>query len=173
MATDLEKLQEMVEGYPQTITDLEDSITNLTEIKTDLNEQRQAIENEVMAPLKTDSDSYLAAKALTFGAMHTYCTSGSYGTANLTEWAIVSGGCPPSPHNVVFTSSDVSAIVDPEQYQRQLDFAESYTHINDEVGENGTYGIQDTADNIQQGIDIQTINKNKIEAVKTVYEKFT
>lgn len=171
--TDLDKLTEMVNGYPQTISDLEDSIAALEVIITDLGEQRQAIENEVLAPLTSASNVYGEAKADSYGVVYSFCTSGSYGVSNLTEWAVVSGGCPPDDHNVVFKDSDVSSTVDAEQYQRQLDFAEAYGHIHDEVGASGTYGIADTVTNLQTGKNIQTINKNKIEAVKTVYEKFT
>ena len=176
--SDLTKLQEMVAGYPDQIQQMEDSITELTSIAADLQEQREAIENVVLAGLKSDSDAYLVQKAIDLTGVScvqacSYCTSGSYGVSNLTEWAIVSGGCPPSTHIVVFDSSDVSATVDPEQYQRQIDFAESYDHIHKEVDETGTYGIKHTRNNVNTGKGIVQINKAKIETVKEIYEKFT
>jgi len=175
--SDVDKLREMVAGYPEQIQQMEDSITELTSIAADLQEQREAIENVVLADLTAQSNAYLAQKAIDLGVSScggicSYCTSGSYGVSNLTEWAIVSGGCPPSIHIVVFDSSDVSPTVDPDQYQRQLDFPEAYDHIWKTVDETGTYGIKSTRDNVNIGKGIVEINKAKIETVKVIYEKF-
>lgn len=173
--SDVTKLQEMVAGYPDQIQQLEDSITELTVIADDLQEQREAIENVVLAGLTADSDSWIAQKAIDLGVGScggtcSVCTSGDYGVSNLTEWAIVSGGCPPSTHIVVFDSGDVA---DTEQLQRVSDFAEAYDHIWKALDETGTYGIKATRDNVNTGKSIVEINKTKIEAVLEVYEKFT
>lgn len=176
--SDVTKLTEMVDGYPDQIQQMADSIAELTSIAADLQEQREAIENVVLAGLTADSDAYLTQKALDLTGVScvqpcSYCTSGSYGVSNLTEWAIVSGGCPPSTHIVVFDSSDVSPTVDPEQNQRQIDFADAYDHIWKTVDATGTYGIKGTRDNVNTGKGIVQINKAKIEEVLEIYEKFT
>jgi hypothetical protein len=169
--SDIDKLTEMVNGYPKQIQDMEEQIDSLNEIITDLTEQQQAIENEVLAPLTVDSNTYGDAKAVSFGPTHSFCTSGAYGVSNLTEWAVVDGDCL-GIHTVVWTSDDVSPSVDAEQYYRQVDFAEAYGHIHDEVGENGTYGIADNKSNITTGKNIITTNKDKIETVQAIYEQF-
>jgi len=175
--SDVSKLTEMVNGYDEQIQQLDDSITELTSVSNDLADQRAAIENVVMDSLKTDSDSYLTQKAIDLGigdcgGTCSVCTSGGYGTTNLTDWAIVSGGCPPSTKINVFTSNSVSVSVDPDQYQRQLDFVEAYDHIHKEVDATGTYGIQGNKDNIDTGKSILQINKSKIQTVKALYEGF-
>jgi hypothetical protein len=175
--SDVDKLTEMVNGYDDEIQQLEDSITRLTEVSDDLGEQRAAIENVVLSELVSGSNTYLEQKAILvcsggYPTTCTYCTSGSYGTGNLTEWAIVSGGCPPSSHEVLFKSSDVSPSVDPDQYQRQLDFDEAYDHIWKTIDTSGTYGIQPNRDNIDTGKSILEINKTKIEDVKAIYEQY-
>jgi len=181
--TDIDKLREMVASYPGLIQDLEEQSDGLQDIITDLSEQQQAIENEVMAPLLVDSDAYLVIKASSltvsgscFGSCNV-CTSGGYGVSNLTDWAIVSGGCPPMPHNVVWDSSDVlpsGTTRDAAQYWTQVDFATAYGHIHDDVGTTyGTYGIEDNIINVGVGKSITDKNKTKYEEVLSIYDQYT
>lgn len=174
--SDLDKLKEMVAGYPKQISDLESQITSIDNLITDVDDQVSAIENEVMAPMLSASNAYIAQKAIALGG--TPCTSGSYGVSNLTEWAIVNGPCPPiipeSP--VIFDSSSVSPSVDPEQYYRQLDFEEAYGHIHDPIDASityGTYGLLANKGNLQTGKSVVQKNKAKIETIFPIYEQFT
>lgn len=179
--SDIDKLREMVASYPDIIQGYEDQITSIDGIVTDIDEQILAIENIVMTPLLSASDGYLVQKAIDLGVSEcggtcSYCTSGGYGVSNITEWAIVSGGCPPSPHIVVFKSSDVSPSVDSDQYYRQIDFAEAYGHINDPIDASityGTYGLLANKSNLLVGKSVVEKNLNKIETIFPIYEQFT
>jgi hypothetical protein len=180
--SDIDKLTEMVEGYPEQISQMGDSITELTAIAADLQEQREAVENVVLSAETSGSNIYLNQKAIDLGVAEcdgtcSVCTSGDYGVSNITEWAIVSGGCPPSSHIVVWDSSSVTVsggtVEDQAQYQRQVDFNNAYDHIHHPVDETGTYGLKGNRDNVLIGKGIVEINKAKIEQVLEIYEKFT
>lgn len=170
------KLIGMVNSYPTSIENLEKSIDSIDALITDLTEQKQAIQNVVMSELTSASTVYLTDKAASFEGTHSFCTSGGYGTSNLTDWAIVSGGCVGS-HTVVFKSSNLSPTPSGEgdalQIERQSDFAEAYDHITATVGLGGTYGINDTISNLQTGRGIVVINKNKIETILGIYSEHT
>lgn len=179
--SDVTKLREMVSEYPDTIEDLEDSIDSLSTLVTGLSAERAAIENIVLSALVSASDAYLAQKALDLTGVScvdiscSVCTSGGYGDSNITEWAIVSGGCG-GMHNVVWTDTDVSSSgesADAAQYERQQDFAEAYDHIHASLGVNGTYGIQENINNLITGRSILTNNKDKIEDVLAIYSQYT
>lgn len=179
--SDIDKLREMVASYPDTIQGYEDQITSIDGLITDIDDEISAIENEVMTPLLSASDAYLAQKAIDLGVAEcgglcTVCTSGSYGVSNLTEWAIVSGGCPPILNNIVFKSSDVSPSVDADQYYRQIDFEEAYGHIHDPIDASityGTYGLLANKSNLSVGKSVVEKNKAKIETIFPIYEQFT
>lgn len=181
--SDATKLQEMVDAYPDQIQQAEDSITELTAIAADLQEQREAIENVVLAPATTDSDAYLAAKLIELGGDN-IVKGASYGVSDITNWKIqktttVPNPTPP-PLNITTTTtllqgSDLDGTgsqADIDQYQRQNDFAEGYDHIWKDVDETGTYGIKGTRDNVNTGKGIVEINKAKIEDVLEVYQRY-
>lgn len=182
--SDQEKLQEMVDVIlPEAIENASTAIVGLSAQKVDLQDQISAIENIVLSEETSASDGYLVQKALDLGATEcggtcSVCTSGDYGVSNLTEWAIVSGGCPSSPHIVVWSDSDLSpsggSPEDNAQYQRQVNFPEAYGHIHDPLGTAfGTYGLQGLIDGIDIGLDIQHKNRNKWETVLDIYDDFT
>jgi hypothetical protein len=179
--SDIEKLTEMVNIIlPEFIENANTTIIGLSAQKVDLLDQISAIENEILTPMLSASDGYLVQKVLDLevsecGGTCSICTSGDYGVSNLTEWAIVSGGCLDS-HIVVWDSNNVSpsgSIADQEQYQRQVDFEEAYGHIHDSLGTTfGTYGLQGLIDGIDIGLDIQKKNKAKYEIVLDIYDDF-
>ena len=174
--SDKTKLQAMVAEYPTSIENLQKSLDSIDALITDLTEQKEAIQNVVMSELTSASTVYLTEKAESFDGTHSFCTSGGYGTSNLTDWAIVSGGCV-GPHTVVFKSGNLSPTPsgggDALQIERQSDFAEAYDHITATVGLGGTYGINDTISNMQTGRSIVVINKNKIETILGIYSEHT
>ena len=184
--SDLDKLKEMVAGYPKQISDLESQITSIDNLITDVDDQVSAIENEVMAPMLSASNVYLADKTLELGGI--LCTYGSYGVSNLTEWAIIAlpGPCPVSwppppvpPTVILWDSSSVTPSGTPEeveQYYRQQDFPEAYGHIHDPIDASityGTYGLLANKGNLQTGKSVVQKNKAKIETIFPIYEQFT
>lgn len=190
--SDIDKLREMVDGYPDQIQQMEDSITELTAIAEDLQEQREAIENVVLAGLESDSDDYLDQLLIDLeneGKCGTLsgCTltkGANYGVnGNLSDWVItkevattIPNPVPPPPTIPTTIQVPVSAgddLTEGDQYQRQEDSLEAYDHIWKEVDETGTYGIKHTRDNVNTGKGIVEINKAKIETVLEIYEKFT
>lgn len=189
--SDLTKLQEMVDGYPEQIQQMEDSIVELTAIATDLQEQREAIENVVLAGFESDSDDYLDQLLIDLenenkcGVLSgcTLTKGINYGVnGNLSDWVIskeveieVPNPLPPPP--TITTTIQVpvsagSALTEGDQYQRQQDSLEADDHIWKAVDETGTYGIKSTRDNVNTGKGIVQINKAKIETVLEIYEKF-
>lgn len=189
--SDIEKLQEMVNGYPKTIQDIDTQISFLDTNISDLNDQKNAIENIVFPPLVSGSDGYLTLKATELTGLGAcspvncvVCTYGGYGVSNLTDWVIVSAGssCPTTGVIVWGPGSTPSGspfpdplgpVEDAEQYQRQVDFEQAYGHINDPVGLNGTYGISANISNLTTGKTILENNKAKYENVLAIYSQYT
>jgi hypothetical protein len=184
--SDLDKLKEMVNSYPTIVQNLDTQIATLDPLINDLSEQKSAIENEVLAPLLADSNNYIQQKAIELTGIAcilescTACTSGGYGISNLTDWAIVSGGCvlvpPATSFVIVWGPNDcdpLGPIEDADQYQRQMYFAEAYGHIHDPVDINGTYGIEANMTNLNTGKTILQNNKAKYETVRSIYEQYT
>jgi len=190
--SDVTKLQEMVDGYPDQISQMGDSITELTAIADDLQEQREAIENVVLAGLESDSDDYLDQLLIDLeneGKCGTLsgCTltkGANYGVdGNLSDWEItkevattIPNPTPPPatiPSTTQVTVSAGAALTEGEQYQRQQDYYTAWDHIWKSLDETGTYGIKATRDNVNTGKSIVEINKAKIEDVLEVYSKFT
>lgn len=182
--SDQEKLQEMVdEILPAEIENASTSIVGLSAQKVELQDQISAIENIVLSAETSASDGYLTQKALDLGVAECggtcfICKGATYGDSNLTDWIIVSGGCPPAPSITVWDSSDVTPSggtpEDNAQYQRQVDFGEAYGHIHDPLGTTfGTYGLQGLIDGIDVGLGIQYKNKDKLETVLDIYDDFT
>lgn len=185
--SDATKLQEMVDSYPDQIQQMEDSITELTAIAADLQEQREAIENVVLAQATTDSDAYLEAKKIELGGDN-IVKGASYGVSDIINWKIqktttttIPNPTPPPAFITVPTTvtllqgSDLDGTgsqADQDQYERQNDFVEAYDHIWKAVDETGTYGIKGTRDNVNTGKGIVEINKAKIEDVLDVYQKY-
>jgi hypothetical protein len=172
--SDKTKLAAMVAEYPSSIENLGKSIDSIDALITDLTEQKQAIQNVVMSELTSASNVFLAEKTATYTGTYDYCTSGGYGTTNLTDWAIVSGSCL-GIYNVVFKSANLSATPsggsEALQIERQEQFAEAYDHITATIGLGGTYGINDTISNLQTSRGIVVINKAKIETVLEIYSE--
>lgn len=174
--SDKEKLRAMVAEYPTTIEDLSRSIDSIDALILDLQEQKEAILDAVMAPIVSASNLFLEQEAADYGPTYTYCTSGDYGNSNITEWSVIEGTCN-GPHRVVLESSDLeiapSGSVEALQLKRQSDFEEAYDHIHATVGLGGTYGINDTISNLQTSRGILVINKNKIETILPIYSEHT
>lgn len=173
----------MVDGYPEQIQNQEDSITELTAVSEDLQEQREAIENVVLATAEADSDTYLSAKMVEIGGS-SVIKGGDYGSTNVTDWQIVSAGMVPNPTPpplmipgfiVLLQGSDLDGTgsqEDIDQFQRQNDFTASYNHIWQDLGTDGTYGIKPTRDSVETGKSIVQKNKDKIEQVQEIYTRY-
>lgn len=175
----------MVDGYPEQIQNQEDSITELTSISSDLQEQREAVENVVLAPNVVDSDAYIAAKIIEVGG--DYATYGAtYGDSDIVDWSIWQTGLPipnptPPPPTLpgvpilLFTGSMLDGTGSPadiEQFTRQNDYSAAYNHIWQELGTDGTYGIKPTRDSVETGKSIVQKNKDKIEQVQEIYTRY-
>ncbi len=165
-------LSEMVSAYEQKVIDLTTGLTSIAESIVDLEGQVSAAEN-TLSEIRSDTDTWGTAKAATSGAMFTFCTSGSYGISNLTQWAIVSGGtgCTP-PHNIMYTVSDVTSADEYDQWLRRLDFDEIYDHINDSVDVNGTYGLEANVANLETAESVLEADKEKYEDMVETYERY-
>ena len=175
----------MVDGYPEQIQNQEDSITELTAIAADLQEQREAIENVVLAPNVPLSDAYVEAKRIEL--LGDFTTFGvTYGVSDISDWSIWQNGIPiPNPTPPPLTLPGVPILLftgamldgtgsaaDIAQWNRQNDYAAAYNHIHQDLGTDGTYGIAPTRDSVNTGKSIVTKNKDKIEQVDEIYTRY-
>jgi len=166
-------LSELVSAYSQKIENLTLSLVSISANIIDLQAQ-QSTANSTLTDLTASSDAWGTWKALQFGVPSAveFCTSGSYGVSNLTEWGIVSGGGCGSQKPVIYKPSDVSTSEHPNQYYRQEDFAEIYDHINDSIDVNGTYGLAATIVNLQTAESVAEANRDKYTALVSSYGRY-
>ena len=166
----------MVSEIPSAVANINYSINKIDEQITALQLEIDDILNFAAAPLSASSDIYLTTKSAelsaSLGGIVTVCTSGGYGTTNLTDWAIVSGGVCSGP--VVWSDSSLSIASsgsDLEQYNRQLEFDEISDHLYRDFDESpiATYGIQQNYDSLQTGKNILTRDKDKLETMYDIY----
>jgi len=163
-------LSEMISAYEQKVTDLTVGLTSISASIVDLQDQVSAAEN-TLSDITSATDAWGAAKASTLSSMYTFCSSGSYGVSNLTEWAIVSGGCTP-PHFIMYTWTDVTCAGEPDQWFRKLDFDSIYDHINDSVDVSGTYGLEANITNLQTAESVLEADKDKYEELIQTYGRY-
>ena len=171
--SDFDVFQEIVDVLPDTISNLNTGLIELNTSIDGLTDEKSAIEWS-MSLMTTGSDWYLDYLVGIYGG--TVVTSGSYGTTNVTEWAIVDTGAPPGGVNyVIFSDTDVtsgSPSYMTQQYNRQIGFPEAYDHIhrtNDLAY--GTYGIDARKDGLDTGKDLMILNRDKYATVLKVYDR--
>lgn len=163
-------LSEMVSAYELKITNLTIGLVSVSASILDLQEQKGEADDTI-SEIVSDTNEWGTAKAAVSGAAYSWCTSGSYGVSNLTEWAVVSGACS-AAHIITYTWSDVTSSGEPEQWTRKLDFDEIYDHINDSVDVNGTYGLEANIVNLQTAESVLEADKDKYEDLVETYERY-
>ena len=173
-------LRDLVSDLPGVIENLQTSITNIDGVLTILGQQKNAVENDVMGIMTSASDDWGAWKANDLNPTYSFVTSGSYGTTNITEWAIVDPVQPSQGVNyVIYTSAMVTSAgpaadsSEARQYDRQIEFVNAYEHVNDAVGISpGTYGIDEKISALTDGKTLAQNNEAKYTEVLKIYDKY-
>lgn len=163
-------LSEMVSAYEQKIVDLTTGLTSIAESIVDLEGQVTEAES-TLSEITSATNVWGIAKAASFSGTHAWCTSGSYGVSNLTEWAVVSGACV-APSATIYTWTDITSATEYDQWLRKLDFDEIYDHVNDSVDVNGTYGLEANITNLETAEDVLNADKAKYEDLVETYERY-
>lgn len=171
-------LRDLVSDLPGVIEKLQTSISNIDDALTTLGEQKDAVEDDVMGIMTSASDEWGAWKANALNPTYTFVTSGSYGTTNITQWAITNPAVTKN-QSVVYTSAMVTSAgpaadnTEARQYDRQIEFVNSYEHVNDAVGVSpGTYGIDEKISALTDGKTLAQNNEAKYTEVLKIYDKY-
>jgi len=173
-----ETFSEMVSAMPTEILAVSGSIVKINEQMTALQLEINDIIEFASNPTSAASDVYLSTKSAelsaSYGVTMTPCTSGGYGTTNLTEWIIVSGGTCTGPITSFWDPSSISASssgADLDQYNRQLSYEEIYDHLYRDFEDEpiATYGIQANYDGLELGRDILIRDLAKLEEMYDIY----
>lgn len=185
MSTDSDKLREMIVDAPDKSDNLANSISQITDIRDEVNEEISAVQNGMCDVDETSMTVYLTNTKLPFfqitqptAVLEFGATYGTivYSTGNITDWEIYYMTVPIPPAvsvKVVLyayegTGWDNDALI--------IGWADDYSFGNDyltrPLNSNATYGLIPYRDNLNTAITILTNNKNKIDASVSYFEDY-
>jgi hypothetical protein len=183
-ASDVDVLKQIVTNLPNTIDALGLSVTDITAAVADLQDQQDAIENAVMGPMTSASDTFGDAWQAEFYSAFTRITSGGYGVTNLDDWGIVDTtlGKDNAAYNQFKSNQIVSGgpalsgsgwvSLEALQYDRQVEFPQAYEHVNEVLSSTATYGILDRRTKLGTALTLTTNNEAKYTQVLKIYKKY-
>lgn len=178
------KLNEMFRKIPDQSDALDNNISQLQDIRDELNEQASAVEDAVCGVAESNLTTYLSTTKLSEIQL-TYPTAylvfgGTYGTidystGNITDWNYYVNITPTPPPILPPVPTIIYSYTpgdDPQIDQWVNDYAYGNELLTKPLDENGTYGIYAQIANTQTGIDLITANKNKLDAGADVYTRY-
>ena len=185
MSTDSDKLREMIVDAPDKSDNLANSISQVTDIRDEVNEEISAVQSGMLASAQAQMTAYLTTVKLPFFQL-TQPTAvlqfgGTYGTivystGNITDWEIfymTTPVLPATPVKVVLYAYqgagwDNDALI--------IGWADDYSFGNDyltrPLDTGATYGLIPYKTNLNSAITILTNNKNKIDDSVSYFEDY-
>lgn len=187
MATDAaNKLNEMFRNIPDQAAALDDNISDLQDIKDELNEQISAVQDGICGVAETNARDLIDNTILPiYQGIHGPLTYVSYGSefgiiqfdpaGNLEDWTIYTPAppvippAPPLPDIPVYSYTP-GDYPDLDVWVADYDYGNDY--LTKELDETGTYGLIPQKDNIDTAISLLTTNKDKIEGGLDVFPDY-
>lgn len=169
MANDQTLLDNLIEDLPDTISQLDISISNIGDQIEFLENDKTAVERS-MTIMTSAASGWMDEKAAELSPAASAITSGSWGIDNLTDWAIVSAGLKSIYGSDQVTSGAPSA-AETKQYNRQIDFPLAYDHINHSLGTDGTYGLNVKISNLEAAESLQESNRAAFKGFLKAYDR--
>lgn len=174
-----DRLREMINDAPDQSDNLANNISQITDIRDDIQEQIDAVNTGMCSVAETDArniinNTILADKGgdyVTYGG--TFGTIG-YGTGNITDWEMyqvqsVPPGSSAIPDVLIYTYTpgdypDLDALV--------ADYAFGNDYLTRPLTSGATYGLIPYRDNLDDAIDILNENKDKVDDSVTYLEDY-
>lgn len=168
----------MSQELPQVTQNLRTSLDAIDEATNTLNEQKDALEDQVMAAMASASIVWITQKKDSLNPFYSVVTSGGFGTLNVTQWAIVNPAQPGGGiHYVIYDDLDVTSGAPSagitQQYNRQIEFPVVYDHIHHVTGLTGSYGINDRISALEDGRDLTLANEEQYTAILKISDKYS
>jgi len=172
--SDYEVLQEMVDALPSLLDGLNAGIVNLNTSIDSLTDEKSAVE-WTQTVMTTGASAWMAQKRDDINPLYTVKVSGSYGIDNLHQWAIVDpnwgGGRYVYYSGSMVVSASPTTLPETQQYNRQVAFPHTYTHIHKVNSLTGTYGIDAKKTNLTTGLGLMEANRDKYEHLYSAYDR--
>lgn len=174
-----DRLREMINDAPDQSENLANNISQITDIRDDVQDQIDAVENGMCAVAETDARTYIEGTIMpavsgdyvTYGA--TFGTI-NYTTGNITDFEIYQTQVTPPGSSavadlLVYTYSrgdypTLDALVD------DYDFGNDY--LTRPLTSGATYGLKPYKTNLNSAISILTNNKSKVDSSITYLEDY-
>jgi hypothetical protein len=168
----------MSQELPQVTSNLRTSLDAMDEAISTLNNQKAALEDQVMAAMASSSIVWINEKKDELNPSYSAITSGGFGTLNVTQWAIVNPVKPDGGvHYVIYDDLDVTSGApsagETQQYNRQIEFPIVYDHIHHTTGLDGSYGIDDRISALEDGRDLTLANEEQYTAILKISDKYS
>jgi len=167
MSTANDKLTEMFDNSRLQTSAIDDSTAQIEAQITELESQRDAVQEGVMDKAESDMTDYLENTKLSEvgGA---YVTFGiNYGILNITDWIIYDSTANPIYEFDGIGWDDDQVIIDLE-----ADWQFGYDYIHHTNGVTGTYGLQDQINILYNALNLLDANKSKYGDSRNVFQKY-
>lgn len=181
MSADTDKLREMINVAPAQSENIGNSISDITVIRDEYNEQISAVQNGMCGSAQSQMTAYLTTvklvqfqltyptAELTFGG--TYGTI-VYSTGNITDWEIwydlITPTVPPAPaippvKTVLYEYEGIGWDSDTQIITWADDYSFGNDYLTRLLSSGATYGLIPYRDNLDTAIGLLTSNQNKID----------
>lgn len=192
MTTESDKLRQMINEAPDTVDNLNNSIAQIEDIRDEIDEQIDAVEdglcgvaeqeladyleNTKIPELSTDSTaSFRVEYGPTYGTI-------DYVTGNITDWAVqeLQNVVPPPPDPPIPVPTWVDVYVyegvgwdgDTTVTGYITDYAFGNDYLTRPLTSGASYGLKPYKASLNDGIDLLTENRDKVDNSITVFEDY-
>jgi len=168
----------MSQELPQVNQGLALSLEQIAAEKVRLQEQKDALEDQVMAAMVSASTIWIINKKNSLNPTWSYAISGTYGVDNVTDWGIFDPSkrkSDPLYNRYLDTqvTSGSPALPETQQYNRQIEFPIVYDQIHHVSGMDGTYGIDDAISSLDDGATVTVANAAQSNKVLKIANRYS
>lgn len=171
-------LMSMGQELPTVTKNLRAAIDNIDATKVAVQEQIDALENQVMSAMASASIVWIREKAYSLSPTYSFITSGTFGIDNVTDWGIFDPNVDTGrPYYNVFLDTDVTSgspvLEETKQYNRQIEFPIVYDHIHHTTGLDGSYGLLDKLSSMDDGKALTLANETQYTGILKIADKYS
>ena len=174
-----DKLREMIADAPDQSDNLASNISQITDIRDEIQEQIDAVTNGLCTPAEQQAVTIIEGTILIDKAGDYVTYGGTFGTinyttGNITDWGIYEvQSVPPGSSaipDVLIYSYTLGDYPELDQLVDDYDFGNDY--LTRPLTSGATYGLDDYKENLNSAIGILTENKDKIDDSITYFEDY-
>ena len=167
MSISQDKLTEMFDNSRLQTAAIDDSTAQIEAQITELESQRDAVQEGVVDKSESDMTDYLENTKLSEVGGDHITFGGNYGVTNIIDWIVYdSTGLPIYEFEGIGWDDD-QTIIDLE-----ADWQFGYDYIHHDNGVTGTYGLQGQIDILYNALNLLIANKEKYGDSRNVFQKY-